>query len=154
MSDVRNYRHGKKHRSGNVNSKKFCEDLGFKSVKFTRGFIGSDKVKVLNNAYDGLMDLSDILGFQPLFLSLLGTDGKGLGMYFSQNKNIPNGLVFDSFNQYAYTWFKALDRSIGNFRGYDGGLVKNMSSLDKEEFSELFNLLNTIKPSPHSYLSK
>lgn len=145
MSDVRNYRHGKKHRSGNVNSKKFCEDLGFKSVKFTRGFIGSDKVKVLNNAYDGLMDLSDILGFQPLFLSLLGTDGKGLGMYFSQNKNIPNGLVFDSFNQYAYTWFKALDRSIGNFRGYDGGLVKNMSSLDKEEFSELFNLLNTIK---------
>ena len=145
MSDVRNYRHGKKHRSGNVNSKKFCEDLGFKSVKFTKGFIGSDKIKVLNNAYDGLMDLSEILGFQPLFMSLLGTDGQGLGMYFSENKKIPNGLVFDSFNQYAINWFKALDRSIGNFRGYEGGLVRNISSLDKEEFAELFTLLKTIK---------
>lgn len=145
MSDVRNYRHGKKHRSGNVNSKKFCEDLGFKTVKFTKGFIGSDKIKVLNNAYDGLMDLSEILGFQPLFMSLLGTDEQGLGMYFSQNKKIPNGLVFDSFNQYAINWFKALDRSIGNFRGYEGGLVKNINSLNQEEFPELFTLLKSIK---------
>ena len=145
MADVRNYRHGKKHRSGNVNSKKFCEDLGFKSVKFTSGFIGSDKVKVLNNAYDGLLDLSEILGFQPLFMSLLGKDGEGLGMYFSENKKIPNGLVFDSFNQYAINWFRALDRSIGNFKGYDGGLVKNINSLDESEVPELFALLKAVK---------
>ena len=145
MSDVRNYRHGKKHRSGNVTTKKFCEDFGFKSVKFTKGFIGSDKSKVLNNSYDGLMDLSDILGFQPLFMSLLSKEKEGLSLYFSENKKIPNGLVFDSFNQYAMNWFKALDRSIGNYWGFDGGLLKNMSNVNNGDFSELSTLLKTVK---------
>lgn len=145
MSDVRNYRHGKKHRSGNVTTKKFCEDFGFKSVKFTKGFIGSDKSKVLNNSYDGLMDLSDILGFQPLFMSLLSKEKEGLSLYFSENKKIPNGLMFDSFNQYAMNWFKALDRSIGNYWGFDGGLLKNMSNVNNGDFSELSTLLKTVK---------
>lgn len=145
MAEKRVYRTGNKHRNGNVDNKTVASTFGFKSVKFTKNFNGGDKVKVLNNAYDGLMDLRDIMGVSPLFISLLGEENTGINLYFSENRSIPYSMVIDSTNNYAIRWFNALNRTLGRLQNLKTGIIEGKNEVSPIANAELLLLLDSIK---------
>jgi len=83
-----NPRVGTDYRDGkDVTPELFQETFGFRGVQFGNYVEGPRRQQDLNNAYDGLLDLADVLGIPPEALSLNGTLGLAFGARGSGGKN-------------------------------------------------------------------
>ena len=129
-SDVNRDRTGKDHRQGkDVSAEDFESRLGFRGGEFGAWVKQGDSAKerqfLLNNAYDALMDLSDLLGIPPKAISLEGTLGIAFGSrgagaaaaHFEPSNLVINLTKTRGAGSLAHEWFHALDNYFARKRG-------------------------------------
>ncbi|GLP95274.1 LPD38 domain-containing protein [Paraferrimonas sedimenticola] len=121
---------GEDYRGGeNVTPEQFGNTFGFRGVQFGNWVENDKRQQDLNEAYDSLLDLAEILDLPPLALSLNGQLGLAFGARGRGGKNPasahyePDLVVINltkkkGAGSLAHEWFHALDNHFGN---RDGG---------------------------------
>jgi len=120
-----NPRVGVDYRGGkDITPKEFSDTFGFRGVQFGNWVQGAKRQQDLNNAYDGLMDLSISLNIPTQAVSLDGSLGLAFGArgrggknsaaahYESNGVNI-NLTKINGSGSLAHEWFHALDNYFG-----------------------------------------
>lgn len=80
---------GKLNREEDVTPEKFQETFGFRGVEFGEWVENKNRQENLNQAYDALMDMSEVLNLPPRALSLNGSLGLAFGSRGIGGKNAP-----------------------------------------------------------------
>ncbi len=160
-ADVRNEtnrpRTGSDWRQGkDVTPEQFSEAFGFRGVQFgnwvNQGSGGKDRQGLLNQAYDALMDLADIVGIPPKAISLNGTLGLSFGArgsgwaaaHFEPGNLVINLTKTKGAGTLAHEWFHALDNYFSRQRG---GEVKIGRGVGAQEAYRTQNFI-TYRPEP------
>lgn len=160
-ADVRNDtnrpRTGSDWRKGkDVTPAQFSDAFGFRGVQFgnwvSQGAGGKDRQGMLNQAYDALMDLADIVGVPPKAISLNGSLGLAFGARGSGNASAhyePSNLVINltktkGAGTLAHEWFHALDNYFSRQRG---GEVRIGRGVNAQEAYRTQNYI-TYRPEP------
>lgn len=115
-------RTGKDHRNGkDATPEMFMESFGFRGVEFgnwvSQGKNAKERQGMLNESYDALMDLADLIGVDTRALSLNGTLGLGLGSrgsgwasaHFEPDTIVINLTKTRGAGALAHEFFHALD---------------------------------------------
>jgi DNA repair protein RadC/GNAT superfamily N-acetyltransferase len=97
----------------------FMEAFGFRGVEFGNWNNQSERQEVMNHAYDGLMDLAEVLGVPPKALSLngdlglaFGARGQGLSgakAHYEPDYGVINLTKMTGAGSLAHEWFHAAD---------------------------------------------
>ena len=82
-------RTGKLKRNGDVTPELFQETFGFRGVEFGEWVENKNRQENLNNAYDALTDMAEVLNLPPRALSLNGSLGLVFGARGRGGKNAP-----------------------------------------------------------------
>lgn len=160
-ADMRNAenrpRTGQDWREGkDVTEQQFAETMGFRGVQFGnwvgQGAGGKDWQGMLNQAYDALMDLANIIGVPPKAISLNGSLGLSFGARGSGNAAAhfePDSLVINltktkGAGSLAHEFFHALDNYFSRQRG---GEVKIKRGLNAQQAYRNQNYI-TYRPEP------
>ena len=117
------YRKGK-----DVTPEMFQDTFGFRGVEFGNWVDQKKRQNDLNNAYDGLMDLANVLGVPPMALALngqlalaFGARGKGgagaASAHYESGKAVINLTKKSGAGSLAHEWWHALDNYFGKTRG-------------------------------------
>lgn len=122
-------RAGKDHRQGrDVTPQEFQEKFGFRGGEFGKwvqqGKGDSERQALLNNAYDALMDLADLLNIPPRAISLNGSLGIAFGSrgsgwasaHFEPSNLVINLTKTRGAGALAHEWFHALDNYFSRLR--------------------------------------
>jgi diguanylate cyclase (GGDEF)-like protein len=132
---VNNPRVGTDYRQGeNVTPEKFAAEFGFRGVQFGNYVEQDRRSRDLNNAYDALLDLADVIGIPPRAISLNGTLGLAFGARGSGGKNAaaahyePGRVVINltkanGFGSLGHEWFHAMDNYLSKARGESGKFI-------------------------------
>ncbi len=123
-------RTGQDYRNGkDITPEEFSEKFGFRGVQFgnwvKQGGKGKDRQGMLNQAYDALMDLSNILGIPPKAISLEGSLGLAFGArgsggasaHYEPGQVVINLTKTKGAGSLAHEWFHALDNYFSKKRG-------------------------------------
>lgn len=113
-----------------ITPQRLMETFGFRGVNFGReGWIKQDeRQEYLNQAFDGLMDLADILGIPPQAISLdgklgvaFGAQGKGgaHAAHFVPGYNEINLTKTKGAGTLAHEWGHAMDHHFATLAGLD-----------------------------------
>ncbi|WP_034763790.1 LPD5 domain-containing protein [Chrysiogenes arsenatis] len=129
-SDVRSKeerpRAGSDYRKGkDVTPEQFADTFGFRGVEFGNWVEQGKRQADLNDAYDALMDLANIVGIPPKAISLNGTLGLGFGSrgggkasaHYEADKTVINLTKTRGSGSLAHEWFHALDNYFSRKRG-------------------------------------
>ena len=142
--------------SHDVTPDEFDRTFSFKGVQFgnwvSQGAGGKDRQGLLNQAYDALMDLANIVGVPPKAISLNGSLGLAFGARGSGNASAhfePSNLVINltktkGAGTLAHEWFHALDNYFSRQRG---GEVKIGRGIGAQESYRTQNYI-TYRPEP------
>jgi hypothetical protein len=140
VPDVRRKRNeeriGKDHRGGkDITPEQFNDAFGFRGVEFGNWVTKTNERQMaLNNAYDGLMDLAEILDIPAQAISLNGELGLAFGSRGRGGKNAaaahyePDKMAINltrkqGAGSLAHEWFHALDNFFSRSRKYPGEFV-------------------------------
>lgn len=116
-----------------VPPEQFASEFGFRGVEWgnwvSQGTGAKDRQGMLNQAYDALMDLADIIGVPPKALSLNGSLGIGFGSrghgwasaHFEPSNLVINLTKTRGAGALAHEWFHALDNYFQTMRGKPSG---------------------------------
>lgn len=128
--DQNRERVGEDRRGGrDVTEKMFADAFGFRGVQFgnwvRQGAGAKDRQGLLNEAYDALLDLSDLVGIPPRAISLNGKLGLALGArgsgrasaHFERDNLVVNLTKTKGAGSLAHEWFHALDNYFSRLRG-------------------------------------
>ncbi|HQS38977.1 LPD38 domain-containing protein [Polaromonas sp.] len=150
-------RTGEDRRKGkDVSADEFREAFGFRGVEFgnwvAQGGSGKDRQGMLNQAYDALMDLADIVGVPPKAISLNGSLGLGFGSrgagkasaHFEPDTLVMNLTKTRGAGTLAHEWFHALDNYFSRQRG---GEVAIKAGLNAQAAYRTQNFI-TYRPEP------
>lgn len=112
-------RKGAERRSAAATKEMFGETFGFRGVEFGKWNSQDERQEVMNHAYDGLLDLADVLGVQPKALSLsgdlalaFGARGQGLAgakAHYERDYGVINLTKMTGAGSLAHEWFHAAD---------------------------------------------
>lgn len=99
----------------------FREAFGWRGVEFGNWAAQDERQRLLNMAYDSLMDLADILNVPPRALSLNGTMGLAFGArgggqfsaHYEPGKLVINMTKLRGAGALAHEWAHALDHYLG-----------------------------------------
>lgn len=121
------YREGKTFRKGDVTGDDFMTRFGFRGVEFGNWNNQLERQEVMNHAYDGLMDLSEILHVPPEALSLNGDLGLAFGArghglsgaraHYERSYGVINLTKMSGAGALAHEWFHAFDHYIARLEG-------------------------------------
>lgn len=123
IEDLR--RTGKDFRSGgqNVTTTQFLNAFGFTGGEFGNWIPQDERQRLLNMAFDGLMDLAEILRIPPRAISLngqlsiaFGARGHGLtgaAAHYERQRAVFNLTRLNGAGSMAHEWFHALDHYFG-----------------------------------------
>jgi hypothetical protein len=111
------------HRRGrDIDPEEFIETFGFRGVEFGNWVPDDERQRMLNLGYDGMMDLAEILGWEPQDMSLggelaaafgaRGKGGKGAAHYEAGRK-VYNFTRFNGAGSQAHEFAHALDHFLG-----------------------------------------
>ena len=109
---------GADHRQGvDVDAASFVNDFGFRGVEFGNWVNQKERQEALNSAYDGLMDLCELIGISPKALSLNGRLGLAFGSrgrskamaHYEPDKKVINLTKMKGSGSLAHEWLHALD---------------------------------------------
>ena len=144
---------GKDYRGGkSVSAEDFMNTFGFRGVEFGNWASQKERQQHLDNCYDALMDLADLIGVSPKALSLGGKLGFAFGSrghskalaHYEPAKHVINLTKKHGAGCVAHEWFHALDN-------YFGGGAFQLNSLMateghktdgmRDEMHELFDRL-------------
>lgn len=119
--ELNEIRVGRDYRNGqNVTPEQFGEAFGFRGVEFGNWVEGSRRQADLNNAYDGLLDLADLLQIPSQALSLNGELGLAFGArgtggtnaakaHYEPDRVVINLTKKEGAGSLAHEWWHALD---------------------------------------------
>lgn len=110
-----------------VTSEDFVRDLGFRGVEFGNWSAQDERQRILNMAYDGLMDLAEIMGVPPKAMSLNGTLGMAFGArgggrfaaHYEPGKLVINMTKIRGGGSMAHEWAHAMDHYFGELNKPD-----------------------------------
>lgn len=110
-----------------VTSEDFVSDLGFRGVEFGNWSAQDERQRILNMAYDGLMDLAEIMGVPPKAMSLNGTLGMAFGArgggrfaaHYEPGKLVINMTKIRGGGSMAHEWAHAMDHYFGELDKQD-----------------------------------
>lgn len=117
-------RTGELKRTGDVTPEQFQETFGFRGVEFGTWVENKSRQENLNNTYDALMDMAEVLNLPPRALSLNGSLGLAFGARGRGGKNAPlahyepvkvviNLTKNKGAGSLAHEWFHSLDNYLG-----------------------------------------
>lgn len=120
-------RSGPPRRDGDVNGEDFRTTFGFRAVEFGNWNSQEERQALMNDAYDGLMDLADVLGVPPKAIGLngdlalaFGARGHGLNSaraHYEPDRAVINLTKERGAGSLAHEWFHALDFYFGRQDG-------------------------------------
>ena len=150
-------RTGKDRRGGkDVTQKQFMETFGFSGDTYGNWVTQKERQDFLNNTYDALMDLSEVLGISPKAISLngelgiqFGASGKaGASAHYRRDDVSINLTRKKGAGSLAHEWFHALDNYFSRMGGKGDGMmtesrgpVEGVRKEMQEAFRELRGLL-------------
>ncbi|MFZ4856129.1 MAG: PLxRFG domain-containing protein [Desulfuromonadaceae bacterium] len=112
-------RSGAERRSGNAKAQDFMDVFGFRSAEFGNWNNAAERQEILNHAYDGLLDLADVLGLPTKALSLngdlaiaFGARGQGLqgaAAHYETDYAVINLTKLSGAGNLAHEWLHAVD---------------------------------------------
>lgn len=112
-------RQGAERRTGPVKDSAFIDAFGFRGVEFGNWNNQEERQQLLDDAYDGLMDLAEVMGIPPRAISLngdlalaFGARGQGLSgarAHYEPGKVVINLTKLNGAGSLAHEWFHALD---------------------------------------------
>lgn len=129
---VNSPRVGTDRRKGeDISPEKFGETFGFRGVQFGNYVEQKRRAVDLNNAYDALIDMAELIGIPPQAISLNGTLGLAFGARGAGGKNAaaahyePEKVVINltktnGAGSLAHEWFHGLDNYFERMRGAKG----------------------------------
>lgn len=117
-------RKGVPRRSGDVTPEQFDKDFGFRGVQFGNYVESGRRQAELNDAYDSLNDMADIIGVPPKAISLNGELGLAFGArgrggsnaakaHYEPGEVVINLTKAKGAGSLAHEWFHALDNYFG-----------------------------------------
>lgn len=125
--ETNNPRVGKEYRPGNtvVTPERFSQEFGFRGVQFGNWVEQGRRAADLNNAYDALLDMVDIIKIPARAVSLDGTLGlafgarghKGASAHYERDQVVINLTKEHGAGSLAHEWWHALDNYFGRTRG-------------------------------------
>ena len=120
-------RDGPQRRTGNVNGGDFKDAFGLRGVEFGNWNNQDERQALMNDAWDGLMDLADVLGVPAKALGLngdlalaFGARGHGLNSaraHYELERAVINLTKERGAGSLAHEWFHALDHYFGRQDG-------------------------------------
>lgn len=133
---------GPARHEGDVSPDQFLSTFGFRGVEFGNWVEGSRRQRDLNNAYDALMDMADVLGIPPQAVSLngelglaFGARGKGgsdpASAHYERGKVVINLTKKNGPGSLAHEWLHALDHHFGK-RDAQSGFMSERRRREKE----------------------
>lgn len=118
---------GAARRDGDARDSDFTQVFGFRGVEFGNWNNQKERQDLLNDAYDGLLDLAEVMGIPPRAISLngelalaFGARGKGLSgarAHYELDKAVINLTKMNGAGSLAHEWFHALDHYFGRQDG-------------------------------------
>ncbi len=116
-------RTGIERRKGNVTPEQFSDAFGFRGVQFGNYVEGARRQTELNDAYDSLVDMAELLNVPPKSLSLNGELGLAFGArgkggakaHYEPRQVVINLTKGNGAGSLAHEWFHALDNYFGTF---------------------------------------
>ncbi|WP_145582863.1 LPD38 domain-containing protein [Yersinia thracica] len=116
-------RTGIKRRKGNVTPEQFSDAFGFRGVQFGNYVEGPRRQSELNDAYDSLIDMAELLSVPPKALSLNGELGLAFGArgkggakaHYEPRQVVINLTKGNGAGSLAHEWFHALDNYFGTY---------------------------------------
>jgi hypothetical protein len=130
--DTNRKRKGADWRQGkDITSEEFAETFGFRGVEFGNWVNNKERQGHVNDAYDALMDLSNVVGVNPRALSLNGELGFAFGARGSGSANAhyePGKVVINltkkrGAGSLAHEWWHALDNYFSRKRDIKTGYI-------------------------------
>ncbi|MBO4780742.1 MAG: hypothetical protein J5497_08910 [Selenomonadaceae bacterium] len=117
-------RTGELKRTSDVTPEQFQETFGFRGVEFGTWVENKSRQENLNNTYDALMDMAEVLNLPPRALSLNGSLGLAFGARGKGGKNAPlahyepvkvviNLTKNKGAGSLAHEWFHGFDNYLG-----------------------------------------
>ncbi|MFM2589474.1 PLxRFG domain-containing protein [Vibrio sp. TBV020] len=124
-ADTNRPRDGIVEREGDVTPEDFSKAFGFRGVQFGNWVEGKRRQQDLNNAYDSLVDLANLMGVTTRAISLGGKLGLAFGArgqggrssaaaHFEPGTFVINLTKVHGKGSLAHEWFHALDYHFGN----------------------------------------
>jgi hypothetical protein len=120
-------RTGVMRRDGDVEGKDFMEAFGFRGVEFGNWNNQAERQEVMNAAYDGLMDLAEVMGIPSKAIGLngdlalaFGARGQGLNSavaHYERSRAVINLTKMNGAGALAHEWLHALDHYLGRQDG-------------------------------------
>lgn len=120
-------RTGAERRTGDARDSDFMDVFGFRGVEFGNWNNQQERQQLLNDAYDGLLDLADVMDVPPRAISLngelalaFGARGHGLSgarAHYELDKVVINLTKMNGAGSLAHEWFHALDHYFGRQDG-------------------------------------
>ncbi|WXL27773.1 LPD38 domain-containing protein [Ectopseudomonas mendocina] len=118
---------GAARRDGPVKDSAFTDTFGFRGVEFGNWNNQEERQQLLDDAYDGLLDLAEVMGIPPKAISLngelalaFGARGHGLSgarAHYEPAKAVINLTKMNGAGSLAHEWFHALDHYFGRQDG-------------------------------------
>lgn len=132
---------GKDFRGGrNVSPEEFRSTFGFRGVEFGNYVTQQERQRFLNESYDALMDMADMLGVSPRSLGLGGQLGFAIGArggggqataHYEPGKNVINLTKTQGAGSLAHEWWHALDYFLN--RDSEGRRKKSATANRRQE---------------------
>lgn len=118
-------RSGVERRNDNVTPENFSDTFGFRGVQFGNWVEGSRRQAELNDAYDALIDLAELINIPPRAISLNGQLGLAFGArgsgkakaHYEPELVVINLTKTQGAGSLAHEWFHALDNYFGKQSG-------------------------------------
>lgn len=118
---------GAERRTGDARDSDFTDVFGFRGVEFGNWNNQQERQELLNDAYDGLLDLAEVMNVPPRAISLngelalaFGARGHGLSgarAHYELDKVVINLTKMNGAGSLAHEWFHALDHYFGRQDG-------------------------------------
>lgn len=118
---------GAERRTSDARDSDFMEVFGFRGVEFGNWNNQQERQELLNDAYDGLLDLAEVMDIPPRAISLngelalaFGARGHGLSgarAHYELDKVVINLTKMNGAGSLAHEWFHALDHYFGRQDG-------------------------------------
>lgn len=115
-------RKGPDRRTGDSTPKQFSDVFGFRGVEFGNWNNQAERQEVMNHAYDGLLDLANLLGVPPKAISLngelalafgaRGTGASGARAHYEADRAVINLTKMSGAGALAHEWWHAFDNYI------------------------------------------
>ncbi len=150
-----------------IEAEEFMKSFGFRGVQFGNYVTQHERQRFLNEAYDALMDMAELLGISPRALAIDGRLGLAIGArgggkanaHYEPKENVINLTKSKGAGSLAHEWFHALDYYFNKSSNRPTSATSNKSAEQfpastRDEMRKAFlDLMRAIKDSDYYYRS-